>query len=143
MGRCHSHRPGPLKVAQRKRQAAYAATYQAKKRQEREHARAEREAAEQAAYARPAVAPTAPPVEQEPATAPVEQVEPAGQTYPCSNCQQQRPADQFPPSAPARIAAGTAVWCRRCRTLKQNLIRLRAPEEVRSARVRHLGSRGA
>lgn len=108
MGRSHSHRPSPQKIAQRERQAAYGAAYRVKKQQERERARAEREATElEAIYADPAP-PPAPPPEPE--------------LLRCGNCGSERPASEFSPAAAARVRKGRSAWCQRCHEVRLQLL---------------------
>lgn len=106
VGRSHSHRPSPDKVAQRKRQAAYSASYRAQKRLERQRERAEREEAELAAIYDPA--PPAPPPEPE--------------LLRCANCGSDRPADEFSPAAAARVRKGRSAWCQRCHEVRLQLL---------------------
>lgn len=123
MGRNHSHRPSAQKVAQRKRQAAYGSAYRARKRQEQERARAEREAAEQEAlYADPA--PPTPPAPPEP------------ELIRCGNCNTERPASEFSAAAAARVRKGGTAWCQHCHEVRLSLL-------VRPGRVRRHGSRDA
>lgn len=133
MGRSHSHRPSPQKIAQRERQAAYGAAWRERKRQERARERAERDAAEQAIYD-PAPPPAPPAPEPE-------------ELLRCANCETERPASEYTPAAAARIRRGRSAWCERCHNVRLLLLLTphgrRVAEEVRPARVRHLGSRDA
>lgn len=129
MGRSHSHRPSPAKVAQRKRQAAYGAAHRARKRLEREREREAREAAEQEALYADAP-PPAPPAPEPP------------ELLRCTNCQAELPASAFSPAAAERIRKGRRAWCDRCHSIRQQLLIAPRPD-VRPDRVRRHGSRDA